>query len=230
MHGRVTLCLIVAALGILVASPAVLAAAPTTTGSAPSASTGTNCATARHAVDGSAGQLRLPLVARVLVARYTRAVPARRALWRWHHDGHVHLAGPALRADDGGRDAAARGVRRLADVDIHRPRQLYRHLHAGPGRRSRRMAGRGLASAPRCPHARPGRPRPRRSELNLPAPTVSTAPSGGKAIVNLESWLWIDPADWTPITKRPPPPMASRPPLPPHPSQSFGTWVTETTR
>jgi hypothetical protein len=39
------------------------------------------------------------------------------------------------------------------------------------------------------------------SELNLPAPTVSTAPSGGKAIVSLESWLWIDPADWTPITK-----------------------------
>jgi hypothetical protein len=39
------------------------------------------------------------------------------------------------------------------------------------------------------------------SELNLPAPTVSTAPSGGKAIVRLESWLWIDPADWTPITK-----------------------------
>jgi hypothetical protein len=39
------------------------------------------------------------------------------------------------------------------------------------------------------------------SELNLPAPTVSTAPSGGKAIVNLESWMWIDPADWTPITK-----------------------------
>jgi hypothetical protein len=39
------------------------------------------------------------------------------------------------------------------------------------------------------------------ADLNLPAPTVSTAPSGGKAIVNLESWLWIDPADWTPITK-----------------------------
>ena len=39
------------------------------------------------------------------------------------------------------------------------------------------------------------------SELNLPAPTVSTAPSGGKAIVSLESWLWIDPAEWTPITK-----------------------------
>jgi hypothetical protein len=38
------------------------------------------------------------------------------------------------------------------------------------------------------------------SELNLPAPTVSMAPSGGKAIVNLESWLWIDPADWQPIT------------------------------
>jgi hypothetical protein len=38
------------------------------------------------------------------------------------------------------------------------------------------------------------------SELNLPAPTVSTAPSGGKAIVNLESWLWIDPAQWQPIT------------------------------
>ena len=30
MHGRVTLCLIAAALGILVASPAVLAATPTT--------------------------------------------------------------------------------------------------------------------------------------------------------------------------------------------------------
>ena len=38
------------------------------------------------------------------------------------------------------------------------------------------------------------------SELNLPAPTVSTAPSGGKAIVNLESWLWIDSAQWQPIT------------------------------
>lgn len=38
------------------------------------------------------------------------------------------------------------------------------------------------------------------SDLNLPAPTVSMAPSGGKAIVNLESWLWIDPADWQPIT------------------------------
>jgi hypothetical protein len=38
------------------------------------------------------------------------------------------------------------------------------------------------------------------SELNLPAPTVSMAPSGGKAIVSLESWLWIDPADWQPIT------------------------------
>jgi hypothetical protein len=30
---------------------------------------------------------------------------------------------------------------------------------------------------------------------------VSTAPSGGKAIVNLESWLWIDPAQWQPITR-----------------------------
>jgi hypothetical protein len=39
------------------------------------------------------------------------------------------------------------------------------------------------------------------SELDLAAPIVSMAPSGGKAIVNLESWLWIDPADWTPITK-----------------------------
>jgi hypothetical protein len=38
------------------------------------------------------------------------------------------------------------------------------------------------------------------ADLNLPAPTVSTAPSGGKAIVNLESWLWIDPAQWQPIT------------------------------
>jgi hypothetical protein len=38
------------------------------------------------------------------------------------------------------------------------------------------------------------------SELNLPAPTVSMAPSGGKAIVSLESWLWIDPAQWQPIT------------------------------
>ena len=38
------------------------------------------------------------------------------------------------------------------------------------------------------------------SELNLAAPTVSTAPSGGKAIVNLESWLWIDSAQWQPIT------------------------------
>lgn len=38
------------------------------------------------------------------------------------------------------------------------------------------------------------------SELNLAAPTVSTAPSGGKAIVNLESWLWINPAQWQPIT------------------------------
>jgi hypothetical protein len=27
------------------------------------------------------------------------------------------------------------------------------------------------------------------------------APSGGKAIVNLESWLWIDPAQWQPITR-----------------------------
>jgi hypothetical protein len=60
------------------------------------------------------------------------------------------------------------------------------------------MAGRGLASPPLRP--RPARSARPRSELNLPAPTVSTAPSGGKAIVNLESWLWIDPAQWTPIT------------------------------
>ena len=40
------------------------------------------------------------------------------------------------------------------------------------------------------------------SELNLAAPTVSTAPSGGKAIVNLESWLWIDSAQWQPITAK----------------------------
>jgi hypothetical protein len=39
------------------------------------------------------------------------------------------------------------------------------------------------------------------SELDLAAPTVSMAPSGGKAIVNLESWLWIDPAQWQPITR-----------------------------
>jgi hypothetical protein len=26
------------------------------------------------------------------------------------------------------------------------------------------------------------------------------APSGGKAIVNLESWLWIDPAQWPPTS------------------------------
>jgi hypothetical protein len=38
------------------------------------------------------------------------------------------------------------------------------------------------------------------ADLNLPAPTVSTAPSGGKAIVGLESWLWIDPTQWQPIT------------------------------
>jgi hypothetical protein len=37
------------------------------------------------------------------------------------------------------------------------------------------------------------------SDLDLAAPTVSMAPFG-KAIVNLESWLWIDPADWQPIT------------------------------
>jgi hypothetical protein len=36
------------------------------------------------------------------------------------------------------------------------------------------------------------------SELGLRAPTVSMAPSG-KAIVNLKSWLWIDPAQWQPI-------------------------------
>src|ERR1035438_4103692 len=47
MHGRVTLCLIVAALGILVASPAVLAATPTTPTPTPSSgggSSGINCA------------------------------------------------------------------------------------------------------------------------------------------------------------------------------------------
>ena len=65
------------------------------------------------------------------------------------------------------------------------------------------------------------------SELNLPAPTVSTAPSGGKAIVSLESWLWIDPARLDADHQRPPPPTASRPPPPPPPLQSFGTWVTD---
>ena len=38
------------------------------------------------------------------------------------------------------------------------------------------------------------------SDLVLPAPSPSMAPSGGKAVVNLESWLWINPVDWTPIT------------------------------
>jgi hypothetical protein len=38
------------------------------------------------------------------------------------------------------------------------------------------------------------------SELDLAAPIVSMAPSGGKAIVNLESWLWIDPAQWPPTS------------------------------
>src|ERR1035437_489994 len=47
MHGRVTLCLIAAALGILVAGPAVLAATPTTPTPTPSSgggSSGINCA------------------------------------------------------------------------------------------------------------------------------------------------------------------------------------------
>lgn len=38
------------------------------------------------------------------------------------------------------------------------------------------------------------------SDLLLRPPTVSMAPPGGKAIVNLKSWLWISPADWQPIT------------------------------
>jgi hypothetical protein len=38
------------------------------------------------------------------------------------------------------------------------------------------------------------------ADLDLVAPTVSMAPSGDKAIMNLESWLWIAPADWQPIT------------------------------
>ena len=39
------------------------------------------------------------------------------------------------------------------------------------------------------------------SQLNLLSPTVSMAPPTSQgAVVNLESWLWISPAEWHPIT------------------------------
>jgi hypothetical protein len=191
MHGRVTLCLIVAALGILVASPAVLAATPTTptptppspTPSSGGGSSGINCAplatscTLYAGSSGSSGDSgggtttvtctwQGPLSA--LTTEDETLLLVVYGDWETSTstdpDNYVVTCTPVLDDEVG---------EWLAEVWPQPP------VAPTPGQVGQTAE----------------------SELNLPAPTVSTAPSGGKAIVNLESWMWIDPADWTPITK-----------------------------
>ena len=186
MHGRVTLCLIVAALGILVASPAVLAATPTTPTPTPSSgggSSGINCAplatscTLYAGSSGSSGDSgggtttvtctwQGPLSA--LTGEDETLLLVQYGDWETSTstdpDNYVVTCTPVLDDEVG---------EWLAEVWPQPP------VAPTPGQVGQTAE----------------------SELNLPAPTVSTAPSGGKAIVNLESWMWIDPADWTPITK-----------------------------
>jgi hypothetical protein len=186
MHGRVTLCLIVAALGILVASPAVLAATPTTPTPTPSSgggSSGINCAplatscTLYAGSSGSSGDSgggtttvtctwQGPLSA--LTTEDETLLLVQYGDWETSTstdpDNYVVTCTPGLDDEVG---------EWLAEVWPQPP------VAPTPGQVGQTAE----------------------SELNLPAPTVSTAPSGGKAIVNLESWMWIDPADWTPITK-----------------------------
>ena len=191
MHGRVTLCLIVAALGILVASPAVLAATPTTptptppspTPSSGGGSSGINCAplatscTLYAGSSGSSGDSgggtttvtctwQGPLSA--LTTEDETLLLVVYGDWETSTstdpDNYVVTCTPVLDDEVG---------EWLAEVWPQPP------VAPTPGQVGQTAE----------------------SELNLPAPTVSTAPSGGKAIVSLESWLWIDPAEWTPITK-----------------------------
>ena len=118
-------------------------------------------------------------------------------LWRWHHDGHLHLAGAAHHGDPGRLASARPGL--VRDPDIGNPRRL--RVTCTPVLDDE--VGEWLAEVwPQPPaEATPGQvAQAAEADLNLPAPTVSTAPSGGKAIVGLESWLWIDPTQWQPIT------------------------------
>ena len=146
MHGRVTLCLIAAALGIVLASPAVLAAA--STGPAPSV-----VEAARP------GSTRAPLATQCTVSAGSSGSPGGSGSGGGTTTVTCTWQGPLHRAALRSAETlllvrTATGRRRHPQT----PDYLHRHLHAGPGRRGRRMAGRGLASAPRCPHARPGRP------------------------------------------------------------------------
>ena len=178
MHGRVTLCLIAAALGIVLASPAVMAEG-TGPGSGGSGSTGIDCA---------------PLATQCTVS-----------------------AGSSGSPGGSGSGVAPRRSRAPAGPADPVPLNLLELIVYGTQTSSSEApdfyivtctpvlddeVGEWLAEVWPQP---PAEPTPGQvaqtaeADLNLPAPTVSTAPSGGKAIVSLESWLWIDPADWTPI-------------------------------
>jgi hypothetical protein len=180
MHGRVTLCLIAAALGIVLASPAVMAEG-TGPGSGGSGSTGIDCAPLATQCTVSAGSSGSPggsgsgggtttvtctwqgplnpvplnLLELIVYGTQTSSSEA--------PDFYIVTCTPVLDDEVG---------EWLAEVWPQPP------AAATPGQVAQTAE----------------------ADLNLPAPTVSTAPSGGKAIVNLESWLWIDPAQWQPIT------------------------------
>jgi hypothetical protein len=180
MHGRVTLCLIAAALGIVLVSPAVMAEG-TGPDSGGSGSTGIDCAPLATQCTVSAGSSGSPggsgsgggnttvtctwqgplnpvplnLLELIVYGTQTSSSEA--------PDFYIVTCTPVLDDEVG---------EWLAEVWPQAPTQPT------PGQVGQTAE----------------------ADLNLAAPTVSTAPSGGKAIVNLESWLWIDPADWQPIT------------------------------
>src|ERR1039458_5605802 len=186
MHGRVTLCLIAAALGILVAGPAVLAATPTTPTPTPSSgggSSGINCAplatqcTVSAGSPGSSGGSGsgggTTTVTCTWQGPLTTITVADNLL-----PGPVLYGTPTSATPE---DYVVTCTPVLDDEVGEWLAEVWPQPPADP------TPGQVAQTA--------------EADLNLPAPTVSTAPSGGKAIVNLESWLWIDPADWTPITK-----------------------------